>query len=690
MQATTEELTEQCEEFLRQYCRGDILELADRYPSEQRSLWLDWKDIYRYEQAIADDVLEQPERVLAHFEEALENYDLPVDVDLTGARIRISNLVDGVYGVEETRAEHINRYLAINGQVAKTSPVHPRYITAVFECAVCGTFHDIPQTGHELQEPHECQGCQRQGPWQINNDESEFVNHQLVRIQEPPERSKGMEGEYIDAHLTGDIVGHVSPGDRVDMHGIYRVRRPDNGSTARPYMDAYAPDVQQTDFEEIDVDPYFDEIKAIASGKRGDPYRKLIDSIAPKVYGYDDVKEAIALQMFGGWRHENPDGTFDRGDSHIFLVGDPGSGKSTILRAVEDLAPRAVFTEGKGLTKAGATAAATRDDFGDTEWGLEAGVMVLANRGIACIDELDKVDEGAKESLHGALESQRVNINKAGINATLPAQTALLAAGNPMYGRFDKHESIAEQIELSPTLISRFDLIFTFEDDPDPERDQKIAEHIVDARQTTGRLNRGDEVDEDARALIEPALDRELLRAYIAYAKQNVYPTIQDPEVKESLVKFYTGLRGAGGGSFDEESATVPVTARSLDAIQRLAEASARVRLSDEIQHKDVQRATKLVQKTMKEVGVDPETGELDADVIQTGQSRSQRNRVKALRSVIKELSTEYESGAPIDEVVDMMVEEGYRASKVEHDIEDKLLDKGEAWKPAEGHLRLS
>lgn len=688
MQHAIPELQESCHAFLRDYYRGDILELAENYPRDRRSLWIDWQDLYRYDAELADDVLEFPETVVDALNAALSEFDLPVDVGLTDATIRLHGLVTENYGVEETRSEHINQYLAVNGQVAKTSPVHPKYQEVSFECQRCGGVMRIPQAGTDIQEPYECNSCERQGPFKIDQEASEFIDHQLVRIQEPPERSKGMEGEYIDVHLEDDIVGKVRPGDRVDMHGIYRVRTPDNGITARPFIEGHAPEIQQTDFEEIDVAPYIDEIRAIASGKRGSPYRKLIDSIAPKVFGYDDVKEAIALQMFGGWRHDNPDGTMDRGDSHIFLVGDPGSGKSTILRAVEDLAPRAVFTEGKGLTKAGATAAATRDDFGDTEWGLEAGVMVLANKGIACIDELDKVDDSAKESLHGALESQRVNINKAGINATLPAQTALLAAGNPTYGRFDKHQPIAEQIDLSPTLISRFDLIFIFQDEPDESRDEQIAEHIVNARQTTGRLNQGEDVDDEARALIEPALDRDLLRAYIAHAKQHVYPTIRDDEVKQRLVDFYTGLRSVGDSDFQEDN-PVPVTARSLDAIQRLAEASARIRLSNEIEEQDVERATRLVQKTMREVGMDAETGQFDVDVIETGTSQTQRDRIKTVKSLIKEVGAEYEEGAPIEEIEDRAADAGIEQSKVEHEIKN-LLDRGEAWAPSEGYVRLS
>ena len=356
-----------------------------------------------------------------------------------------------------------------------------------------------------------------------------------------------------------------------------------------------------------------------------------------------------------------------------------------LLRAVEELAPRSVFASGKGLTKAGATAAAVKDDFGSAQWGLEAGALVLANKGIACIDELDKVNEDAVSSLHSALESQRVSVNKAGINATLPAQTALLAAGNPEYGRFDRYESIAEQIDLAPTLISRFDLIFTVTDDPDEEKDRDIAQHIVRGRQTVGRLQQGRDVDEADREAIEPTVERETLRAYIAHAKQTVFPTIEDPEVESALIDFFTGLRTVGG----QDDSPVPVTFRKLEAIQRLAEASARVRLSDTIEMEDVKRATTLVTKTMRDVGVDPETGEFDADVVETGTSKTQRDRIKTVKQIIAELEAETAHGAPIDEIISKAEENGINEAKTEHEME-KLSQRGEIYEPETGYIRTT
>jgi len=210
-------------------------------------------------------------------------------------------------------------------------------------------------------------------------------------------------------------------------------------------------------------------------------YEKMVASIAPSIYGYDQEKLSMILQLFSGVTKQLPDGSRIRGDLHMLLIGDPGTGKSQMLAYIENIAPRAVYTSGKGSSSAGLTAAAVRDDFGDgQQWSLEAGALVLADRGIAAIDELDKMRPEDRSAMHEALEQQKISVSKAGINATLKSRCSLLGAANPKYGRFDQYEPISEQIDLEPALISRFDLIFTVTDTPTRKRPQPCRTHHHD------------------------------------------------------------------------------------------------------------------------------------------------------------------------------------------------------------------
>jgi replicative DNA helicase Mcm len=341
------------------------------------------------------------------------------------------------------------------------------------------------------------------------------------------------------------------------------------------------------------------------------------------------------------------------------------------------------------------TAAAVRDDFGDgQQWSLEAGALVLADKGIAAVDELDKMDSSDRSAMHEGLEQQKISVSKAGINATLKARCSLLGAANPKYGRFDQYEPIGEQIDLEPALISRFDLIFTVTDSPNPEHDARLAQHILKTNYA-GELNTQREelassefTSEEVAEVTEevaPAIDADLLRKYIAHAKRSCFPTMTD-EAKGIIEEFYVDLRSKGA----DEDAPVPVTARKLEAMVRLSEASARVRLSDTVEREDAERATGIVESCLKDIGVDPETGEFDADVVETGTSKSQRDRIKGLKDIIEEVDAEYESepGAPYEAVVELAAAEGMDEEKVNDELES-LRQKGDIYSPATDQFKV-
>ncbi|RJX44854.1 AAA family ATPase [Halonotius aquaticus] len=698
-QASNQELTDRFIQFYRNYYRDEIGQLAQQYPNEKRSLYIDYDDLYQFDADLAEDYRSQPDQLQEYAEEALRLYDLPADVKLGNAHVRLRNLPESVdiRGIR-VHDNHIGKLVAVQGIVRKATDVRPKITDSAFECQRCGTMNYIPQQDGEFQEPHECQGCERQGPFRINFDQSEFIDAQKIRVQESPEGLRGGETpQSIDMNVEDDITGKVTPGDHVTAVGVLHIEQMSEGNEKSSlfdlYMDGVSITVEDEEFEDMDIEQA-DIETIITLSNEDDIYDQMVGSVAPAIYGYEEEKLAMILQLFSGVTKNLPDGSRIRGDLHMLLIGDPGTGKSQMLSYIENIAPRSVYTSGKGSSSAGLTAAAVQDDFGDgQQWTLEAGALVLADKGIAAVDELDKMASDDRSAMHEALEQQKISISKAGINATLKSRCSLLGAANPKYGRFDQYEPIGEQIDLEPALISRFDLIFTVTDQPDPEHDGKLADHILKTNYA-GELNTQrdriatseftqQQVD-DVTEEVAPEIDAELLRKYVAHAKRSCFPTMTD-EAKATIREFYVDLRSKGA----DEDAPIPVTARKLEALVRLAEASARVRLSDTVEAEDADRSVDIVRSCLQDIGVDPETGQFDADVVETGTSKTQRDRIKNIKGLISDIEEEFEEGAPIEEVLDRADEIGMDASKAEQEIE-KLRRKGEVYEPKQDHLRTT
>ncbi len=699
-QAGNQELTDRFIQFYRNYYRKDIGKLAQQFPNERRSLYLDYDDLYRFDPDLADDYCSKPEQLGEYAEEALRLYDLPADVSLgKQAHVRLRNLPENIdiRGIR-VHDDHIGKLVSIQGIVRKATGVRPKVTEAAFECQRCGTMTYIPQTDSGFQEPHECQGCERQGPFRVNFDQSEFIDSQKLRVQESPEGLRGGETpQSIDINVEDDITGRVTAGDHVTVTGVLHIEQQTSGQEKTPifdlYMDGVAIDIEDEEFEDMDITDE-DVAEIIELSNEPDIYEQMVGSVAPSIYGYDQEKFAMILQLFSGVTKHLPDGSRIRGDLHMLLIGDPGTGKSQMISYIQNIAPRSVYTSGKGSSSAGLTAAAVRDDFGDgQQWSLEAGALVLADKGIAAVDELDKMRPEDRSAMHEGLEQQQISVSKAGINATLKSRCSLLGAANPKYGRFDQYEPIGEQIDLEPALISRFDLIFTVTDQPDPDHDGRLADHIIQTnyagelntqrtRMTNSEFTQA-EVDAQTQE-VAPDIDPDLLRKYIAYAKRNCFPAMT-PEAKQAIRDFYVDLRAKGA----DEDAPVPVTARKLEALVRLSEASARVRLSDTVEQQDADRVIEIVRSCLQDIGVDPETGQFDADVVETGQSKTQRDRIKNLKQLIADIEGDYEEGAPVEEVLARAKEINLDESKAEQEIE-KLRRKGEVYEPRQNHLRTT
>jgi replicative DNA helicase Mcm len=674
-------------EFLEKHYRDEV---ALYVQGDAEAFEIDYADLRRFygkepdTANQADRFLEEPDAVLELIEEGLDMLDLPVPHDWSDETIRVVN----IHSTRETAAYDLGAFYpkdvaggfaAIRGQVSKITQPDEKIQVAAFECQRCGTMTRIPQTD-EFREPRECQGCEREGPFRIEPEDSETVNHQQLQLKTPPERAQQTQADLNIELAGGDLLDRAAPGDRIAVNGtIERRQNEDKGPFFDHYVDGHSIDLINSDLSDIDIEEHEERIEEIASSD--DVHQQIIDSIAPTHYGDEHVKAAIACQIFGGVEKELADGSSKRGTIHVLEIGDPGTGKSDLLSYAKDLVPRSIKTSGSGSTSAGLTCAAVQDEFGDGGWSLQAGALVKGNNGLTAIDELDDMAEEDRAGMLEAMSDQQISVSKAGINAELPAATSVLAAANPKYGRFDPYEPTAEQLDLDPALISRFDLIYTMKDTVDADEDAEKGEHVNEIVEAGQRRARDENPDTDRD---EPEIDPEVMQAYVSKAR-DIIPVLNGA-AKERILDEYLKIRSANDG---EDGGPVPTTMRNLLAMHRLAEASARMRLSETIEIEDAERAINMIWRSLEDVGIDPESGNLDADVIETGSSKSQRDRVKSVKSVLLSLSEEHSRGIPEEDVYSHPVLEEYDQSKIEHTI-TKLKDKGEVYSPQDGKLELT
>ncbi|RJU95228.1 MAG: AAA family ATPase [Candidatus Poseidoniales archaeon] len=690
------DLTARWSTLLHAHFTEAVHNIAQLWPDVQ-SLEVSYQIIEGFDHDFAQSILSQPELHYDASNRALRELLADVGHGAIHPWVRIVHLPsDQVRTVSQLRSDDIGAMLAIDAVITKISGVRPRMYSATFKCVACEHLITINQPNEqELIQPMECTqidgGCgmnSRQTRFQLLHDRSVLINSQFIELQELPEQVRGgIQPERLSCIAEHDLTGKVNPGDRVKANGVLFIRSQRKNGKDTPVFDIFlrmqSLERQNLALEEIVVsDEEEAEIRDLASSP--DIYDRLSSSIAPSIFGMEKIKETLMLQLFGGVARLNPDGTRNRGDIHILLMGDPGVAKSQLLAYMGKISPRGRFTSGMSASAAGLTAAAVQDSNADGRWTLEAGALVLADQGLAAIDEFDKMNQSDRSSMHEAMEQQRISISKAGINASLRTRCAVLAAANPKAGRFQPVSEVpfTGQINLDPPLISRFDVIWLLTDEPSEDKDAKIAGHIVNNRFSgTSELlvNEGSAPDptKQSSVIVTPShteghLHRDFMRKYIAFSKRSIHPNL-DEEARRFIIDYYVGERKKSGDFQD----SVAITARSLEALARLTEASARIRLAETATLQDAERAVRLTRLWRYDL-----MGEnFDETAVQANKKGGARHAERTILDIIDRFQKNGGGVAQLLDVINEAERENIPRAKAEEIIE-KLNQNGRLMRP--------
>ncbi|NOQ44936.1 MAG: AAA domain-containing protein [Nitrosopumilus sp.] len=609
-----------------------VEQIDEMMPKNSKYILVDYNDLV-VEPELASMFSDAPDKILDAFSRAIKEalqtrFSDYAEKIKDEVRVRIVNY-PLQRSLRQITAETIGNIVSVSGMVVRSSEVKPLAKELIFVCPDEHPTKVIQLQSMDVKTPVVCDSpnCKHRD-FELKPEASKFIDFQILRLQELPEDlPPGQLPHYIDVTIRQDLVDNARPGDRIILTGIVRIEQESVAGVPRGHSGLYRLRIEGNNIEflggrgnkssrKIQREEILPEDEKLirALSQSPDVYQRLIDSLAPHIQGQSLIKEAILLLIVGSNQRLLGDGSKIRGDINVFLVGDPGTAKSEMLKFCARIAPRGLYTSGRGSTAAGLTAAVVKDKSGIMM--LEAGAVVLGDQGLVCIDEFDKMKPEDRSALHEVMEQQSASIAKGGIVATLNARTSILAAANPMYGKYDPFKNITENVNLPIPLLTRFDLIFVVRDIPTREKDEKIARHIIELHTPKGTDNRS-------------VIDVDLLTKYLAFAKKGM-PTLTK-EAEEKILDYYLQMRNV------ESEEMITVTPRQLEGIIRLSTARARLLMKDKVEEEDAERAIFLIQSMLQDAGVDVNTGKVDLGVLQ-GRPRSEVSKMQLFMDVLKGL----------------------------------------------------
>ncbi|XP_026468705.1 LOW QUALITY PROTEIN: DNA replication licensing factor Mcm2-like [Ctenocephalides felis] len=563
--------------------------------SNKSSFSVEFPILASKEHVLAYFLPEAPFQMLQIFDEVAKDLVLSIFPSYERVTNEIHVRISELPLIEELRTFrklHLNQLVRTLGVVTATTGVMPQLSVIKYDCIKCGyVLGPFVQSQNSEVKPGSCPECQSTGPFSVNMEQTVYRNYQKVTLQESPGRiPAGRIPRSKDCILLADLCDACKPGDEVDVTGIYTNNYDGSLNTEQGFpvfaTVLLANHIIVKDSKQV-VHALTDEDISVIQKLSKDPKisERIVSSIAPSIYGHDYIKRSIALSLFGG-EAKNPGEKHKlRGDINVLICGDPGTAKSQFLKYVEKVAPRAVFTTGQGASAVGLTAYVRRNQM-TREWTLEAGALVLADQGICLIDEFDKMNDQDRTSIHEAMEQQSISISKAGIVTSLQARCAVIAAANPIGGRYDPSLTFSENVNLSEPILSRFDILCVVKDEFDPMQDQLLAKFVVGSHiKHHPSKEQVKEVESDN----DFALSQELLRKYIVYSKENIRPKLQNMN-QDKIAKMYSQLR-------QESLATgsLPITVRHIESVIRMSEAHARMHLRESVSDADVNMAIRIM-----------------------------------------------------------------------------------------------